>query len=297
MQKTKSNAKIQNKSKKSKPNKNRNTVLSRGGNQRNTSTAASYEVALTNPTKFEITGKGLMHTEFGSGLRCVGRQLMFPIVTTATDSSVFSATGKASISTGSFFLATPYFFNDRLASLASLYQRYAFRSMKFKYITRVGTTQVGAMALAYSSDPGLFNASTETSPTYSNIQDIEPCKVFPFRKEVEELSMSYSGDKTWYVLYDNNGSATTEQLRQNVQGALFGFADVPDIGIVNMGELYVEYVVDFYVPTLLETGIGLFINREIKTDFAELKRKYKLLSKEDQEKASKVICKLIQTVL
>jgi hypothetical protein len=297
MQKTKSNAKIQNKSKKSKSNKNRNTVLSRGGNQRNTSTAASYEVALTNPTKFEITGKGLTHTEYGSGLRCVGRQLMFPIVTTVTDSSVFSTTGKATVATPSLFLATPYFFNDRLASLASLYQRYAFRSMKFKYVTRVGTTQVGAMALAYSTDSGLFNASTATSPSYSGIQDIEPCKVFPFRKEVEDLSMSYSGDKTWYTLYDSNASATTEQLRQNVQGALIGFADVSSIGAVNMGELYVEYVVDFYVPTLVETNIGLFINREIKADFAELKRKYNLLSKEEQEKASKVICKLIQTVL
>jgi hypothetical protein len=297
MQKTKSNAKIQNKSKKSKANKNRNTVLSRGGNQRNTSTAASYEVALTNPTKFEITGKGLTHTEYGSGLRCVGRQLMFPIVTTATDSTVFSSTGKATVSSGSIFFATPYFFNDRLASLASLYQRYAFRSMKFKYITRVGTTQVGAMALAYASDSGIVNASTSSATNYSNIQDIEPCKIFPFRKEMEELTMSYSGDKTWYVLYDSNSSATTEQLRQNVQGALLGYSDVSSIGVVNMGELYVEYVVDLYVPTLVETNIGLFINREIKADFAELKRKFSLLSKEEQEKASKVICKLIQTVL
>jgi hypothetical protein len=258
------------KSQKNKNNLNRNiTTLSKGGLFNRTSTAASYEVALENPTKFEITGKGLAHSEWGSALRVTGRQQLVTVATTASNTNLF--TGGLATSSANQVLVAPSTLNDRIAAISALYQRYAFRNLRFIYVTRVGSTQVGSLALAYTSDSGISFGSDAVTPTYASLQDIEPCKIFPFRKESEILNMSYSGDRTWYV--DTNNGGTAESVRQNYQGAFLGFPDITSIGAVSMGEIYIEYVLDLYVPSVMNTDVT-FLSKDVKSSLKLLKRKF-----------------------
>jgi len=84
-------------------------------------TPASYEVSLSNPTKFRIKGEGLRHSEYGSSLRCEGRQQYILVTTTASDNSLF-ANGIGSVTNANFCFISPSLLNDRIAAFASLYQ-------------------------------------------------------------------------------------------------------------------------------------------------------------------------------
>jgi len=263
--------------------RNTNTVLARGGPIMKGSTAASYEVAVENPTRFEITGKGLAHSEWGPALRVSGRQQLCVIATTTGDASVFSVTGStATVGNNNVDLA-PYILNDRIAQVSALYQRYAFRNVRYTFITRVGTTQVGSISLAYSTDSGISTASSAVSLNYHSIQSIEPCKVFPFRKEIETLAISYSGKRTWYVDQDTNATATSEAVRQCKQGTLLGFPDLTGIGAINMGEIYIEYVMDLYVPNVVNTNIT-FLPKTTHALLRDVRKKFFSLKEEERIK-------------
>jgi hypothetical protein len=261
---TKSQQKPQNKKKNK--NKGKQPIKPRPNTTRMElgSTAASYEVSLRNPTKFEITsGKSPSHNEYGLGIRVQGRQQLALVSTTNANSNIF-ASGIASTSANSVSI-TPYAMNDRVAQFSAMYQRYVFRKILFTYITRVATTQAGSMVMAYNSDGGALTASTEVAPTYGTCQDVSPCVVFPFRKERETLLMEYSGERTWMVAYDVNANATPEAFRQCIQGILQGFPDITSIGTLNMGEIYIDYTLDLYAPTLINTNITLVNSIDIET--------------------------------
>jgi hypothetical protein len=246
------------------------------------STAASYEVSMRNPTYFNIkSGVTKEHSEYGPGIRVSGRQQLALVSTTAANSSLFAA-GIATVTANYVFIA-PFAMNDRIAQFSALYQRYVFRRLRFTYTTRVGTTQVGSAVLAYNSDSGSVYASTEVAPTYATCQDIQPCVVFPFRKETETLDMVYNGERTWMVAIDVNASATAESARQCTQGLLQGFPDVTSIGVTNMGEIFVDYELDLYGPTNINTNVTLSFNVEVKKLLILIAKKSKELDAEGRK--------------
>jgi len=245
------------------------------------STAASYEVVLKNPSKFRVVGS-INHKEYGSGLKVTGCQQHLLITTTASNSQCF-VNGTATASSVNASPIAPGYFNDRIAQFSALYQRYAFKKLRFYYVTRVGTTQVGSFCLAYTSDGGYLSTSTYTAPTYGTLQSMEPSKTIPFRKEIEELSIVYNGDRTWLVAQDVNASAYAESFRQCFQGYLLGYPDITSIGAVNMGELYVEYELDLYGATNINTNITLLFDTETKNFCQELFKKFQGLDLKGRE--------------
>jgi len=58
-------------------------------------------------------------------------------------------------------------------------------------------------------------------------------------------------------VFDTNADANTETERQCFQGAFIGYPDKTSIGVVNMGEIYLDYVVDFYTPSVVDSNITL----------------------------------------
>jgi hypothetical protein len=246
------------------------------------STAASYEVSVRNPTSFNIkSGISKNHSEYGPGIRVEGRQQLCLVTTTGSNSNLF-ASGISTVAANAIYLA-PYQMNDRIAQFAAMYQRYVFRRLRFSYVTRVGTTQVGSMVLSYNSDAGSFYASTAVAPTYSTCQDIQPCVVFPFRKERECLDMEYNGERTWMVANDVNANATVESVRQCVQGLLQGYPDITSIGAINMGEIFIDYEIDLYGPTNVNTNITLVFDEEIKKILTLIAKKYRESNSESRK--------------
>jgi hypothetical protein len=231
---------------------NSTSALNRGGLWGLSSTASSYEVSLSNPTSFEfVKGGGVTHREWGGATRIKGRQELCLVSTTASNSNLL-VSGNATGTANSIGLL-PYSLGDRVAYIAAVFQRYAFRKLRFIYVTRVATTQVGCFAMAYITDGGNpYLASGDGS--YSSIQSIDPCRIVPFRKEYDCLEMSYTGERTWFT---DPGNATVEGERQTYQGTLWAYPDAPSIGAVNQGELYIEFELDLYVPSMVISTISM----------------------------------------
>jgi hypothetical protein len=248
------------------------------------SQAASYDVVVENPTNFEIKGQGQRHSEYGEGLRVVGRQQLVLVTTTASNSQLF-VSGIGTANTINAVLISPVSLNDRVALLSSMYQRYSFRRIRFTYITRVGTTQVGSFCMAYTSDSAYANVSSTVAPTYSTLQDLKPGKIIPFRKEITSFDMSYTGERTWMCAFDTNADAVSEAIRQCYQGALIGYPDVTSIGAIPMGEIYIDYDLDLYAPTFINTNVTLMygIDSRVRSFVSALLVFAKKLSKESCE--------------
>jgi hypothetical protein len=250
------------------------------------SSPASYDVTLESPTQFRIAGLAQVSKEYGSGLRCFGRQQLCAVATTAANSNLFVA-GAASI-TANGVLLSPDALNGRVQTIASIYARYAFRRVKYVYITRVATTQAGGMALAYSSDPELLTIPEETG-SYATTQDITPCKVFPFRKEEVVLTVDYRGDRTWFVELDGT---TAAGVRQTAQGLLIGYPDASGIGVITQGEIYVEYVLDLYQAQTVVAMAGL--NLGATPELRSLRNRFCAWVRSNPERAARVARALLQ---
>lgn len=223
------------------------------------STAASYDITLKNPMRFDIVGKGLYHSEYGNAVRCVGMQQWLGVATNSISAGLLLGTSSGyvgSVNSGNSALLNPGALNDRVGWLASLYTRYAFRKVKVHYITRVGSTQIGSFSLAYSNDSGTYNASQGITENFGNIQSYDQCIVVPFRVAHACLEFAYGGTRTWYTTYDA-GSSITEAFRQCIQGIFYGFPDFGAMGAMVMGEMYIEYEIDFYTPSPLNTNVPL----------------------------------------
>jgi hypothetical protein len=250
-----------NKNKKNK-NKGRSMAFASGTVKSGTVNApVSSGTILKNPSYFDIKVGG-RHSEYGPSVRVCGVQLMLSIIQTVANVGIF-ASATAVATTNSQAYINPGALNGRFANLAVNYTRYAFRRIKFIYITRSPSTSQGNFALSYSSDSGLPIASSFTE-TYPNITQMVPCVVSPIWCSTE-LIVDYTGTRTWYVAFDNSSlfAGTAEDLRQGVQGVLLG---APDGGFglatnTSVGELFIEYECDLYQPVATLTSETLQLKR------------------------------------
>jgi hypothetical protein len=190
----------------------------------------------------------VQHPELGGGVRIAGRQLLTSVTTTAGDNQLFAANG-ATLSSVNTIQISPDTLNGRLALQARNYDRYCFRKLEFTFVSRVPTTQAGSMALSWINDP------TAIAPTFANVTSMSPCIQTSFHSPVARLIAinDMKTDKTFFTLYDASSLAAQ---RLTIQGTLMGVPDVTSIGAVNMGFLYVDYLVDLYQPTL-DQGFSL----------------------------------------
>lgn len=207
-----------------------------------TQTPASSEISLRDGTYLSIAKKGTPSGEYGPAVRFEGRQSFANVTTTAADNQLFVSSGGATITSINSVLVSPDLLNVNLALIARNYTRYVFRRLRFIFITRVATTQTGGCVLSYTSDG---DQTAFVTNSYASLQSLIPNVIFPFRKTVEVLDVSYTGTRTWFTEAD---TATAAGIRQSVQGALLGFPDISSIGAVLQGEILVEYVVDLYQP-------------------------------------------------
>jgi len=274
-------------------NRTNNTVISglKEPMMTESSTAASYDITLKNPMRFEVTGKGLFHSEYGNAIRCVGMQQWLGVATNAITNGLLLGTSSGyvgSVNSSNSALLNPGALNDRVGWLSALYTRYAFRKVRAHYITRVGSTQVGSFSLAYSNDSGTYNASQGITENFGNIQSYDQCIVVPFRIGHACLEFVYGGTRTWYTTYDA-GSSITEAFRQCVQGIYYGYPDFGAMGNQVMGELYLEYEIDFYTPSPLNTNVPLDIIFHGCGD--ELSQILSLVKKKDGSEKQDLLCK------
>lgn len=216
----------------------------------NQSVGAANMSVLRRPT-YIIREPAPFHPRFGAGQRVSGKQYLTSIITTGTDSQLFSGNSPATINQ---FYVSPDAFNGRLALEARTYQRYLFRKLRLIYTPRVATTQAGEFVLGYYSD-----AAPPFTGSFASVQDSEAAVVSSFhnggQQLVFDIDIPQGADMSYYCELD---STTIAGFRSTIQGVIQGYPDVTSIGALTMGNLSVEYVVDFYCPA---SDLGFTLER------------------------------------
>lgn len=193
----------------------------------------------------EFSEGPVFHKKYGRGMRFTGRQMVTNLVTTASDSQLWTGTSPTATASVNAIYLNPDVFNSRLALQASIYSLYRFTAIDFEYEPLVASTQAGGCALCVSLDP---DTATSKVQSYSQVQEVSPSVKFAFR-EPARLNYRYNGDE---LFYNRAVSATSADIRTSFQAVMIGFPSSTSIGAVTMGTLSMRYAIELYGQTVNE---------------------------------------------
>jgi len=176
----------------------------------------------------------------GRGQYFTGTQMVASIVTTASDSQLWTGSPSSVMSHNAIGIS-PDLFNSRLAVIASGYQKYRFTEIDIVFDSLVAATQAGGCALCVSN-----TVEDSAITSYAAVQDVSPSTRFAFRDGRVTLTYRFKGDDLWLCKYDVTSVATE---RQTVQGVLYGYPSSSSLGAITMGTLSMRYRVELFYPT------------------------------------------------
>jgi hypothetical protein len=144
------------------------------------------------------------------------------------------------------------FFDTRIAQFNPLYQRYRFRRLNFIYEPVANATQSGQLIGFCDYDPDLIlvsdtvqNISTAAAHQGQQICQIWQPQVFPF---------GVTDDYT--TLYTSLEDDMVLENRLIFQGVFYLIA-ASDLPVGPMGNIYIEYECEFYIPQLASPASGV----------------------------------------
>jgi len=142
-----------------------------------------------------------------------------------------------------------------LSGMATSWESYRFRKLRFQFIARCPTTTAGSLILSPDYDAQDGQPATEQQMTQlrDTVED-NPWKDMTCDLKPASLNRAY---KTHFVMDDSRYS-TTSQDEKTIDAAQFFISADKDAN-ANWGKLWVDYDVDFFTPqtmsvTVPETG-------------------------------------------
>lgn len=173
------------------------------------------------------------HPEYGAGLRIMACQFLSSTDATNGKSDGFSS-GVNSIPISPDSVGGPMAFDARN------YSYYAFRSLKFHFVSNMPSTDTYRQAFAYFPDSAIADFATVNFSTMQSTQD----SVVTSRRQNCTLAVTpYTGSKVWFTEIDATSSASK---RQTEQGILYSILNANEVTTQTTGEVLVEYVLDLY---------------------------------------------------
>lgn len=159
------------------------------------------------------------------------------------------ATGTSGNCLGLIFDVNPALLNDRVAVIASTFEKYVYHGMKFTYVPQCATSTSGSVGMVFDRDPLQYSANASPSGTQflSEVMSYEHAVLTP---GYVEASTAYARDpkelKTWFL----GATDATLTTRETSQGNLLVYLSnaVPNTGY---GFIVMDYVLDLVAPNLL----------------------------------------------
>lgn len=148
------------------------------------------------------------------------------------------------VSSSSAFALTSKFSNPGLTStypwlsnVANCFDRYVFRKLRFTFVPSVSTATAGRIALVWN-----YNAADPPPTTKAGALSIAPAsETNVWSPNVLDIPV------TGQILYTRDGLPNNVDLKTTDMGTLYIVTDLAS-GAATIGELYVEYVVEFMNP-------------------------------------------------
>lgn len=186
--------------------------------------------------------------DFSSSERITGCDLLTPTVNAIGTTAVISFSPTPGGSYGPQWTPlTPSKISTRLAAIEEMFQWYAIRDLKIRYVPNCGSTTPGSVALGIASDTFIATTAIDT-PTQQQILEFNPASLVPVWGSVV-MESKFRGAR----LYECYTGAAVE----SVQCAL-GVSGTGPATATTLGQIWVDYVIDFYQQTPLLSSIDLF---------------------------------------
>lgn len=151
-----------------------------------------------------------------------------------------------------YALLAPSTIDTRLTALASTYQYYALRRMRFTYSPSVATSTAGKLYLGVYKDPDAADsnfgnanpaASGFSGGTATNVMQCDPAmETAVWQTATKEFV--HRGTQLWQTYPDGE-----EPTNERVQAAFVSVVrSASTSAALNFGDIFIEYEMDFYVP-------------------------------------------------
>jgi hypothetical protein len=134
----------------------------------------------------------------------------------------------------------------RLIQFSALYQRYRFRRITFFYEPIANATQSGQ--LIFFSDFDVDNIISTNSP--DNVSIASAHQGHQITQIWEPATSDFGQLQSFTDLYTQVGSQATDDPRLSIQGVFYVIAASALTADIPLGNIYVDYEVDFSVPFL-----------------------------------------------
>lgn len=195
----------------------------------------SFMPAATNTISrsYYKTASAPAHPEYGVGLRIMACQFLTSCDYTSGKSDGFSS-GVNSIAISPDSIGGP------VATDARNYSYYAFRKLRFHFISNEPSTDTFRAAFAYFPDSAI---KTFATVDFSTMQSTQDSVVTPRRQNCTLDATPYTGSKVWFSEIDSTSSAS---LRQTEQGLFVSILNANETSTHTGGEVALEYVLDLY---------------------------------------------------
>jgi len=189
------------------------------------------------------SGKALKDVEFDNtsgAIRLVGSSLMVQgVFGNVTNAKIFF---NGSVYTDFVYLSPVNLFgsSDRLINFTNVYQRYAFRRLKFTYVPSCPTTTPGSVFFGISRDAD----DVGTAMTLNTISDFNPSVSTPVWSPCSLEYDNLNGKKLW-----DTSTINVAEPANDAQGALRGVGSgTAASNALTFGYIRVDYIIDLYGP-------------------------------------------------
>lgn len=148
---------------------------------------------------------------------------------------------------GLAFDINPSLLNDRVAVIASTFQKYVYQGVKFTYVPQCGTLTGGSVGMVFDRDPLEISANTQGTQFLSEVMSYEHAILTP---AYVGASTAYARDpkelKTWYL----GAPDATLTTRETSQGNLLVYLSNATAN-TGYGFIIMDYTLDLIAPSLL----------------------------------------------
>jgi hypothetical protein len=175
----------------------------------------------------------------GNSLRVAGRDLFYAPITGGAGTQGFDDVYYTAIA--------PTEMAARLSNIETIFQYYAIRQLRIMYAPATGSTSTVQIALGYVSN---YNVTSNiTAPTQTQVLEFEAAALFPAWQPAS-IDVLHRGTKVWYT---SSTAPAALPYSEFFQGAL-ACVLLNGVDETVYGQLWLDYVVDFYAPCPILTA-------------------------------------------
>jgi hypothetical protein len=194
-----------------------------------------------------MNGKAQSTADF-SGMLDATRVVGSDLLSNTISSAGTSYAGAFGSGTALVYLG-PTEMSPRLAALEELYEFFCFRKLTFMYMPNCSSTTTGSLGCGLISDPLQAVAIFTTGGSQQQLLESDPSFITPLWQ-----GASWTYTNTGSKLFSTYASTGVEPAQNYIQGVLVALFNSSSQSSGQYGQVWIEYVIDFYKPRCFYTS-------------------------------------------